>query len=54
MAEKMQKRMNTSLGPGPGWYESKDTKMKVAYSMGGKPESKSGKDILNRTLPGPG
>ena len=46
--------MNTSLGPGPGWYEHRDTKMKIAYTMGGKSESKKSTDMMNRTLPGPG
>ena len=46
--------MNTSLGPGPGSYEFKETKMKIAYTMGSKKELQRAGEAMNMTLPGPG
>ena len=42
------------MGPGPGWYDHRDTKMKVAYSMGAKADARKSSDLLNKSLPGPG
>ncbi len=54
MAEKPERRMNRSLGPGPGWYEHKDTKSKISYTMGSKKELQRAGEAMNLTLPGPG
>lgn len=46
--------MHQSMGPGPGWYEHRDTKTNISYTMGSKKDLRTSGDNLNLTLPGPG